>query len=202
MVHDRIPSQLRELAASTQAVVFHRSLKGPPTGSFRSALTRDLASILEVNPDVEWWSPSAPAIETEAGVHVPDFEMSDGHGVRWLLDAPDRRVLDSGRFKKAAGLAGFRYKVLSRQDIYDGHRLQNARDLLRYTGHNVPLGDRVRVLAALDENGSLTFSDCLSVIRETQPVAALASMVLQRFVEIELDDALIGPETQVRRIRG
>jgi hypothetical protein len=92
--------------------------------------------------------------------------------------------------------------VLSRVEIYDGFRLRNARDLLRYTGHNVPLGDRVRVLAALDENGSLALSELLGAIRETQPVAALASMILRGFLEIELDDALIGPETQVRRIRG
>ncbi|WP_201271923.1 hypothetical protein [Sinorhizobium meliloti] len=47
----------------------------------------------------------------------------------------------------------------------------------------------------------MPFADCLRVLRETQPVAALASLILQGLVEVELDDALIGPETMVRRIR-
>ena len=41
----------------------------------------------------------------------------------------------------------------------------------------------------------------LGAIRETQPVAALASLILQGFVEVELDEEIIGPETLVRRIR-
>ncbi|MBY5441782.1 hypothetical protein [Rhizobium leguminosarum] len=203
MAHDRIPPQLHELAASLQAFAFHRSLKGPPTGTFRSDTARDVASILEVNPDVAWWNTSAPQIETTHGDHLPDFEMSDVGGVRWLLDAPDRKSpIDGELLVGETRLRGFRYRVLSRDEIYDGFRLRNARDLLRYTGHNVPLGDRVRVLAALDENGSLALSELLGAVRETQPVAALASMILRGFVEVELDDALIGPETQVRRIRG
>lgn len=43
-------------------------------------------------------------------------------------------------------------------------------------------------------------TDCLRAFRETQPVAALASMILQGLVEVELDGELIGPETMVRRI--
>ncbi len=74
-------------------------------------------------------------------------------------------------------------------EIYDGYRLQNAKDLLRYVNYSVPLGDRMRVLAILEEQGPLPFGDCLRIIRETQPVAALASMILRGFVEVELDEA-------------
>jgi hypothetical protein len=79
--------------------------------------------------------------------------------------------------------------------------LKNAKDLLRYARHEAALADRIRLLAALDECSSLTVSEALMVFRETKPVAGLASLVLQRFVTMDLDDRLIGPETIVRRNR-
>ncbi|AWM24856.1 hypothetical protein AOX55_00001596 [Sinorhizobium fredii CCBAU 25509] len=60
----------------------------------------------------------------------------------------------------------------------------------------------MRLLAALDEHGTLTLAECLSAFRETRPIAGLASMVLNRFIDIDLDEALIGPESTVRRRRG
>jgi hypothetical protein len=128
--------------------------------------------------------------------------MLDIEGNSWLLDAPDRATkVDQTEVQLVATRLDHRYRLVSHSEVYAGYRLQNARDLLRYHGHRVPLGDRVRLLACLDEHGSLTFSECLQVIRETQPVAALASLILQRLLFIELDSALIGPETVVRRIR-
>ena len=64
------------------------------------------------------------------------------------------------------------------------------------------MGDRVRLLAALDENGSMTVSECMPAFLETPPIAGLSSLILHRFVEIELDEARISPETQVRRSHG
>jgi hypothetical protein len=161
-----------------------------------------LACILELNPSVVSWIAAAPPLQIGENEHVPDFDMLDTDGVRWLLDAPDRALVASVTTVEAAALAArYRYRLVTKDEVYDGFRLRNARDLLRYCGHNVPLGDRVRMLAALEENGSLPLSDCLSIVRETQPVPAVASLVLQGLLEVELDDALIGPETQVRRIR-
>ncbi len=128
--------------------------------------------------------------------------MVDIEGNSWLLDAPDRASqVDLAALQLSAGEVDHRYRLVGHAEIYDGFLLQNARDLLRYQGHRVPLGDRVRLLACLDEHGSLTLSECLQIIRETQPVAAVASLILQRLLVVELDSALIGPETLVRRIR-
>jgi hypothetical protein len=128
--------------------------------------------------------------------------MQDTEGGWWMLDAFDRRLpFDADVISDAAAATAHRYRIVDRSEIYDGFRLRNASDLLRYAGHNVPLGDRVRLLSVLDENGPLSFADCLRILRETQPVAGLASLILQGFVEVELDEALIGPETMVRRIR-
>ncbi|MFC5757961.1 hypothetical protein [Rhizobium sp. GCM10022189] len=141
------------------------------------------------------------AIEIGADLHVADFGILDSDGVSWLLDAPDRRAeLHLDLFGDAAARANWRYRLVSRNEVYEGFRLRNARDLLRYGRHEVALGDRVRLLSVLDENGSLPLSDCLTVIRETQPVAAVAAMILHGFVEVDLDEAILGPETMVRRI--
>ena len=93
------------------------------------------------------------------------------------------------------------YLTMARGDI-DPVRLKNCKDLLQSSGGEVSLGDRVRLLSALDEHSSLTLAECLSVFQETKPIRGLANMVVGRFVEIDLDTALIGPETPVRRYRG
>ncbi|MBW8299966.1 MAG: hypothetical protein K0M60_10220 [Hydrogenophaga sp.] len=93
--------------------------------------------------------------------------------------------------------AGYVYSAMSRGDV-DPINLRNARDLLKYVGTTVSLEDRIRLLASLDEHGSLTVAECMNAFRETRPIAGLASLILERFVEIDLD-ALIGPETRVRR---
>jgi hypothetical protein len=80
-------------------------------------------------------------------------------------------------------------------------RVKNAKDLLRYAKFEAALSDRIRLLAALDEHGSLSVAECLNAFQETKPIAGLASLVLHRFIMMDLDDALIGPETQVRRKR-
>jgi hypothetical protein len=53
----------------------------------------------------------------------------------------------------------------------------------------------------LDEFASMTVAECLPAFRETVPIAGLSSLILHRFVEIDLDEARIGPETMVRRRR-
>lgn len=178
------------------------SVKGPACATHRSKVAYDLACILDLNPDVANWSCSPPPLVTERGEHVPDFRMQDTQGVWWLLDAPDRKARDSlSELADAAEAKAHHYRQVKSTEIYDGFRLRNAKDLLRYAGYTVALGDRVRLLSALDEHGSLSFADCLQAVRETQPVAALASLILQGLVEVELDEVLIGPETMVRRIR-
>jgi len=92
----------------------------------------------------------------------------------------------------------YTYQTWSRGDI-DPIRLKNCKDLLRYAGTEVRLGDRIRLLSALEDQGSLTFSECLQMMRESQPICALANMILARFIEIDLDTALLGPDTSVRK---
>lgn len=178
----------------------------PPSGTvrcqgtqlFRSQLARDYACLLDFDPEVESWSCLCVEVVRSDMTHVPDFAVQR-RGLRQLVDVVSQTA-DLPPWAPAAAIdAGYRYLSVTAAEVPTNFRLQNARDLLRYAKWICPLGDRIRILAALDEHGSLTLAECLSAFQETRPIAGLASLILHRHLEIELDDALIGPETQVRR---
>jgi hypothetical protein len=168
---------------------------------FRNQLARDFACLLDVDVGVISWRCLPMAIMGREQAHVPDFliERIDG-----LLIADAGLPEGSGALDWiccASLRLGYRYEAWPSDRIGSGFRLLNARDLLRYAKWSCPLGDRVRLLAALDEYGSLTVAECLSAFQEIRPIAGLSSLILHRFVEIDLDEARIGPETPVRRHR-
>lgn len=66
-----------------------------------------------------------------------------------------------------------------------------AGDLLQYARIRTTLGDRIRVLAVLEQAGSVSVSNCLVLFCETSPMAGLASAVLNR--TMDHDAELIGP---------
>lgn len=190
-------------ADALQAISGRPTVKGPARPIFRSKTAADLSCLLDLDPQVLSWSSVTSSPAQRERDYIPDFMMDDIDGGRWILDAPGKKLpCDLPAMYENAAKQGAQYRLFETSEIYDGYRLQNAKDLLRYVSHSVPLGDRMRVLAILEEQGPLPFGDCLRIIRETQPVAALASMILHGFVEVELDEALLGPETMVRRIRG
>lgn len=170
--------------------------KGRPL--FRNPLARDLGCLLDVDPDVEEWSCLPLVLRSGSRSHTPDFMVAGGQGA-WLMDAT--KSPPEPWIEEAARREGFLYAWRPADEIRAGARLANARDLLRYARWSCPLGDRVRLLAALDENGSIPVAECLAAFPETRPIAGLSSLILNRFVEVELDEARIGPETLVRRCR-
>jgi hypothetical protein len=200
---DHVKQNRRSVADTDKPLFYRPPLKGPPRPMFRSNAARDMASILDLNPGVQSWTCSAIALRVGRRQHVSDFQMEDADGRQWLLDVFDRRnPPDECILQAAASVLSFQYRRVDRAEIYDGFRLRNANDLLRYAGRSVPLGDRVCLLSLLGEHGPLSLSDCLRAVRETRPVAAIASLILQGYLEVDLDDELIGPETMVRRISG
>ncbi|NSZ85532.1 hypothetical protein G6L98_15245 [Agrobacterium tumefaciens] len=169
---------------------------------FRSQAARDTACLLDVNPAVISWHCMPVSLECGDVAHVPDFGIVNNDGGRMLIDSPDRVLaLDVDGIVAAALKTGWRYHRLFADEVYEGPRLQNAKDLLSYGGHGLALGDRLRVLATLNDHGNLTVAECLTIFTETKPIAGLAQMILRGFVEVDLDTELLGPETMVRRIR-
>ncbi|TPK53019.1 hypothetical protein FJ546_30530 [Mesorhizobium sp. B2-4-19] len=193
--------QLVSVRADAARLHFHPrgTVRCIGTPLFRTQRARDLGCLLDVDPTVVEWSCLPLVLHRLGDSHVPDFLV-----VRENETSLVNAVSESSRLEPwiqdAAAETGYQYEVQS--PIVAGHRLANSMDLLRYARWHCPLGDRVRVLAALDEHGSLTVAECLTAFHETVPIAGLSSLVLRRFVEIDLDEARIGPETAVRRIRG
>lgn len=169
---------------------------------FRSQIARDLACLLDVNPSVAAWVCMPRSVDVDDRQHVPDFEARNIEGGRWYLDAPDRAFeIDAASVAGAFMREGIRYRLVASDELYLGPRLRNAKDLLRYADHNPPLGDRIRLLSVLEEEGALPMAEALQLFQETRGMAGLASMILREMVEVDLDEELLGPRTMVRRIR-
>lgn len=169
---------------------------------FRSRMSRDLACLFDVNPSISSWICMPTALDVDGMFHIPDFAVFNAEGEPAFYDAPDR----SAKFhveavRAAAEKSGWRYRRATEDEIYEGFRYRNARDLLRYGDHDASLGDRVRLQAALSEHGSLTLVECLQMVRESKPMAAVAALILRGFLEVDLDEGEIGSETMVRWIR-
>ncbi len=166
---------------------------------FRTQLARDLACLLDVDEHVVAWSTLPAEIAIHGRFHIPDLMVTYSDGVEELLDAVDRD--GDAAVTEAFACAGRRHRFVRRADIVSGFRLQNAKDILRYAWCRTPLNDRVRLLAAVDEAGSLRISEVLPVFREIQPMTAISSMILHRYLSADLDEAPIGPETVIRRFQ-
>lgn len=162
---------------------------------FRTASARDVGCLLDVDPSVDTWT-CLPFELHNGGIHyVPDFLVNCG-STQILIDANRSPAWAP----EAAKIAGYQYQA----DRYDLHeatiRLANARDLLRYASYNVTLGDRIRILSLLEEHGPMPLIHCAAAIKNSSDaIGTIASLVLQRIIEIDIEDALIGPETRISR---
>ncbi|APO68537.1 hypothetical protein IE4872_CH02935 [Rhizobium gallicum] len=168
---------------------------------FRSQDARDFACLLDVDPDVAHWSCEGGELSYGGETYRVDFLVTGTDDRTFVVDVAEDASRPPDWIELAVDRAGHAYRLVAMAELADSNRLLNAKDLLRYGFYRCPLGDRVRILAALDEMGSLTVAEALSAFREGRPMASLAALILRGFLEIEMDDALIGPETVVRRIR-
>ncbi|MBY5346036.1 hypothetical protein [Rhizobium leguminosarum] len=168
---------------------------------FRSQDARDFACLLDVDPDVLSWTCVGVELSYGGETYPTDFVVKGTDDRTFAVDVAFDLPRPPDWIEMAADRAGHGYRPVAMKDFSDSFRLRNAKDLLRYGFYRCPLGDRIRLLAALDEMSSLTVAEALSAFREGRPMGCLAALILGGFLEIELDDALIGPDTTVRRIR-
>lgn len=167
---------------------------------FRSQKARDYACLLDLDPDVISWQSVAYPL-TDLG------DCRDHH----YVDLEVRTVTQSFMVEVCSGNApppcwlhdtldacGYRYQMVLFSDL-NPVRLANARDLIRYSRYDATLGDRLRVLAGLDEMGTLTLAECLTAVQEGRAMETIASLILRGHIEVDLDDNLLAPDTVVRR---
>lgn len=170
---------------------------------FRSQAARDAACLFDVDPDVLDWSCLPPAFSNGSETFPVDFSLTRSSGLEYVTVA-DRDDLHAPPewVRRAAADFGAKLLVIPASDL-SGHRLDNARELMRYAKWRVSLSQRITLLAALDSEGSLTLVECMSAVRNSaDPIGVVAALSLKRFVEIDLDSGPLGPETRVTRFRG
>ncbi|MBY3255805.1 hypothetical protein HFO09_08910 [Rhizobium laguerreae] len=194
-----MPPALHAAYAEASIKQFHpwATVRCSGTPMFRSQLARDLGCLLDVDRTVVAWLCLPRQVDADIGPHIFDFLVDYDDGASVYLDAVDEE--GSPDITEAAAIAGLQHRFEFRDWIEDGFRLLNARDLLRYARWRTPLNDRIRMLAALDDAGSLQVGECLGIFREVAPMTAIAWMALHRLIELDLDECMIGPETLVRR---
>ncbi|GEO18840.1 hypothetical protein [Microvirga aerophila] len=121
---------------------------------FRHRAARDFGYLLDVDPSVISWTCLPMVLDHAQGPHVPDFAITRTSGTA-LIDVlpPNREASLPPVLAEAAPAAGHRYETITEADFPEGLRLDNARDLLRYANYHASLGDRVRLLTLLEEQG-------------------------------------------------
>ena len=167
---------------------------------FRTQSVRDVGCLLDVDPGVLSWTCWPSPLSHRGSTFLPDFEVVREAAVELVavlevgVRVPDWAVV-------AAVTRGMPILSVPTSELA-GVRLENAREILRYANWRVTLSDRVRLLAALDQEGSLTLAEAMTTIRNgADPIAAIAALALRRFVDLDLDSGRIGPETRVARWR-
>lgn len=167
----------------------------------RSRFAKDLAVLFDADPSVESWA-SQRLLHSPVTMHIPDFHVRTRDGSEFYADAPDRNGAESAeRFGAYIAALGMSYRLYRMQEVYDGFRLRNSRDLMRYARYIPTLGDRIRLLSGLEEHGTLSLAECLTAFQEGTAIPSLAALYIQGWIEIDLDSELIGPETRIRRFR-
>lgn len=190
--------QSRHAEASSHPQVFHPLYTVYCVGApkFRSQVARDAACLLEVDETVENWSCQSQSFSDGTDLHLPDFVVNRDDGDSYVIDILGQRAIPSW-VPRAAELEGFRYQAWSEDDL-PPVRLRNAKDLLRYARVDTSLVDRVILLSALKEAGSLRLSEAITMASGTKAIPIIFSMVLQRLIAIDLDEELIGPDSVLR----
>ncbi len=162
---------------------------------FRTQGALDMACLLENDPNVISWYCDPPPLFNERQQHQPDFLVVTKTG-HLLLDVFEYVYPPQWAEEAAKARSDF-YQVIDVCHL-PRTRLRNAKDLQRYAGREVALGDRVRLLIALGKKPFLTVEQAYKLFLDTEPMAGLASLMLQRFVSIDIDDEPIGPKSKVR----
>jgi hypothetical protein len=198
---DQLPRAADLRAVFRRAALNHfhpkATVRCPDDPVYRTQLARDLACLLDVDDDVLLWSPVCSGVVANGKLHVCDFLVDYVDGRREHLDAVE--FVGDAAITETLACLNRAHRFVPRLAIEDGYRLQNSKDLLRYAFCRTSLDDRVRLLAALDEAGSMTVVETFGFFRESPPMKALSNLILHRFISVDLDLAPIGPETIVRR---
>jgi hypothetical protein len=154
--------------------------------------------------------PSVRAIETARTIDIPGERVSSGEIVllkddgRWLLE-----LIDGGRPRNreeeafvhlARSRLGLPLLRVTSADLGRQPFASNCREVWGCRNTRVAVGDRVRILQALEEERTLGLIDAGREMRFARdPIAAVLALACADLVELDLVSARLGPDTRVAR---
>lgn len=158
---------------------------------FRSQQARNLACAFDLDTNVLAWSCLPVALHFDGNYHIPDFAITHEDG-DYLIDAmpPPDWVLHKTKDDR----------WLYNCNFYNDAFIANAVDLLPFANATITLNDRLRILTALEDHGTLALKYCCQIVRNSSdPVAALAALYFSHEIIFDLTER-IDPETRVSRV--
>jgi hypothetical protein len=125
---------------------------------------------------------------------------------RYILDIAEagrvRDLDDEGVRLITLEEQGLRLLELTQAEIRQEPRLSNVREVWRHNRVHVPLRDRLQIMTALAEEGSLSMAELESRVSVTLDVAtSVCALACADIVELELTQWPLGPRTVVRERR-
>lgn len=166
--------------------------------AFKSELARDYACLLDVDDELGSWTCGPIFRDGEGEQFAADFQVMYNNSTEIVTIENHTQRVPTWLPQRIHDLRHC-YRHVDRSAI-PPVRLQNAKDLLRYVRVIVSLSDRVRLLSALDEQGSLSLAECQSINMTGRPVPLVASLFLHRFIVFDdIDELPLGPDSRIRR---
>lgn len=201
-IHARVLSHAKQ-SALLNAFAPRGTVRCRSDALFRTEAARNAACLFDLDASVIAWTCMPIVLDRSRRIHIPDFLIERRSGTTVIDVVPFTGPQPPKWAADASRKLGHDYEAMQEASFKDDVRFFNARDLLRYANYQVPLGDRIRLLAFLDEHGSAPLALCMSVFPNNRdPVGAIAALALRRFVEVDIDEAILGPDTIVSRFRG
>lgn len=169
----------------------------------RHSLVQQALIIATLDPHVQAIEHIAATKVRGMSVAIDAIVIADCAGRR-LLDIPGTKpLLDLD--EEALGLLataelGLARLTMTRADIAREPRAANCGLVWACRHMRVTASDRVRLLASLDEETSMTLLRAGSEIRHaTDPIGAVLALACQDLLEVDLQTGPLGPGTSVRR---
>lgn len=179
----------------------------PSAALTRSALVADFLGLCELDPDVEALRmPVGPAeivIDGEIIAHTADFELVRDGTVQLVDIVADADLplhpLRAAAMTPVEVLDGRTFAIATAATIRAEPRFTTMRLIMACRRTPVAAGDRVRILHALDECGTMRLVDCAgAAVNHPDGVAAVLALACEGLIAVEIDRPIL-PETRVRR---
>jgi hypothetical protein len=184
--------------------------------AFESLLERDFIYLIEYDPSIEWFEEQPLSIEYMQEIkrlqYTPDFHLLE-HGQHVLVECKPKRFIETEenlhKFAAArvwCGECGWKFRVMTDQQIRSGFRLQNVKLLAQYARQKVDAVMRSQIHTLLhDAKSNTSISNLSQAILPEHPETVMAGILYLAYhheVALSLDEAPISDITNVLKSLG